>query len=63
MNNDAQSRIDEIKTRLATAQRAIPYEDRDRHEKKQHAWSVFYQHAPADIEWLINQLEHKGETE
>lgn len=57
MSSDVQDRIDEIKTRLAATQRVIPYEERDRHEKKQRAWSVFYQHAPADIEWLISQLE------
>lgn len=61
--NERQSRVDEIKTRLAATQRVIPYEERDRHEKKQQAWSVFYQHAPADIQWLIKQLEHKGEIE
>lgn len=62
--NERQSRVTEIKTRLAATQRVIPYEERDRHEKKQHAWSVFYQHAPDDIQWLINQLERKdGETE
>lgn len=60
MSSDVRSRVDEIKTRLDATRRVIPYEERDRHEKKQHAWSDFYQHAPADIQWLINQLEHKG---
>lgn len=50
--------LDPIKQRLAEAKRQRPYEEADRHEAKNRAWSDFYQHAPSDIEALIAELEH-----
>lgn len=52
-------RIAEIRARLQATKQVWPYEDQDRHTKKQAAWSVFYQHAPSDVEWLLNQLDPK----
>lgn len=50
-------RIAEIRARLNATKRVWPYGDPDRHTKKQAAWSMFYQYAPSDIEWLLGQLE------
>lgn len=52
-------RIAEIRARLNAAKQGWPYDDPDRHAKKQAAWSEFYQYAPSDIEWLLGQLEAK----
>ena len=52
----AVSRIDEIQARLDEALKVRPYEEQDRDEHKSQAWSDFYQHAPDDIAWLIEQV-------
>ena len=52
----AVSRIDEIQARLDKALKVRPYEEQDRDEHKSKAWSDFYQHAPDDIRWLIEQV-------
>ena len=49
-------RIDEIQARLNEALKVRPYEEQDRDEHKSRAWSDFYQHAPDDIAWLIEQV-------
>lgn len=49
--------IEAIKQRLAEAKRQCPYEQADRHEAKNQAWSDFYQHAPSDIEALLTEIE------
>ena len=49
-------RIDEIQARLDKALKVRPYEEQDRDEHKSKAWSDFYQHAPDDIRWLIEQV-------
>ena len=49
-------RIDEIQARLDEALKVRPYEEQDRDEHKSQAWSDFYQHAPDDIRWLIEQV-------
>ena len=49
-------RIDEIRERLDKALKVRPYEEQDRDEHKSKAWSDFYQHAPDDIAWLIEQV-------
>ena len=49
-------RIDEIQARLDEALKVRPYEEQDRDEHKSQAWSDFYQHAPNDIRWLIEQV-------
>ena len=50
------TRIDEIQARLNEALKVRPYEEQDRDEHKSMAWSDFYQHAPDDIAWLIEQV-------
>ena len=53
----AVSRIDEIQARLNEALKVRPYEEQDRDEHKSRAWSDFYQHAPADLAWLLGEVE------
>ena len=50
-------RIDEIQARLNEALKVRPYEEQDRDEHKSQAWSDFYQHAPADLAWLLGEVE------
>lgn len=50
------SRLDEIRHRLNEARRER-YADPDRDEHRAQAWSDFYQHAPSDIQHLLDEID------
>ena len=54
--------LNEITARLEAVKAEHPYEDKDRHAKKSHAWSDLYEHAPTDLRRLIAEVD-RLETE